>query len=149
MTKGMFALPLIFATIAMSCSPVPTHAADLKLDTIGLHVGSHHFGDDEMNNNNPGVYLAGTVSGVNEYVDGRWVTGTYYNSIRNQTFYVGRVFEVTPWFDVLAGVATGYQWAVVPALVPSVHYGPVRLSFMPPIADNAAVVHLSLEYRFK
>ena len=51
---------------------------------IGLHVVSLHSSPG-LNNTNPGVYVK-TQAG--------YTAGTYFNSERRQSFYLGRTFNV-------------------------------------------------------
>lgn len=119
---------------------------------IGLHAVSYHTDTAAgYNNTNPGIYAS---------YDG-YAVGTYYNSIRRQTFYAGKVYELTDScrYEATVGLATGYKFAVIPFVVGSVKFdtheiidGTVtRISVMPTARDrsvNGVVFHLSLEKAF-
>lgn len=145
-------------------------------DTLGVHVGSVHgtkldtTAGKPWNNTNPGVYYMTEVEGsdllgLSIVPDGRYVIGTYYNSIRKQSVYVGYVYPVTDYLDVVVGVVTGYNgkadngraysgYPVMPMLVPSVHFPlydnvEARVHVIPKVAKGgAAAVHFSVEVRF-
>ena len=114
---------------------------------VGIHTVSVHT-EKGYNNTNPGVYLS---------IDG-YTAGTYYNSERHQTYYVGYNFagELGYGLDwgLTLGLATGYERSkVVPMLVPSVSLNlgnnfAVRLSAIPPFAKSPGVAHLSFERKF-
>ena len=129
--------------LGMGLSAIPAQAQTL----VGIHTVSVHT-EKGYNNTNPGFYLS---------IDG-YTVGTYYNSERHQTYYVGYNFagELGYGLDwgLTLGLATGYERSkVVPMVVPSVSYGlgnnfAVRLSAIPPFAKSPGVAHLSFEYRF-
>lgn len=149
--RGLIALGLL-CVIASCARPVQ---ADVLPDTIGVHAFSVHsnardkVSGERWNNANPGLYA-------------RWdtiVVGTYYNSIRRQSFYAGYVYPLSNHFDVVLGAVTGYDGpgyrakAVMPMVIPSFHM---------PITDNlsarvnlavgigkgsATAVNFALEYR--
>jgi hypothetical protein len=131
------------------------NAQSLTPDVVGVHLGSVHSNNrDEVsgkawNNANPGVYF-------------RWenvAVGTYYNSIRKDSFYVAYVYPVTDYFDVSVGLITGYNGPgyaakpVMPMVVPSVHFpisGNVsgRIHVAPKVSKGGATaVHFSIEWR--
>lgn len=117
--------------------------------TVGLHVHSYHskvyarsYTDGrkgmKFNNDTLGFYL------INE---DDWGFGFYRNSLHRNTFYAGRFVDLWGPLDLALGVATGYNSSVVPMIVPTVHFGPVRLWVQPAIGgpNNTTVIHLSLE----
>ena len=112
---------------------------------IGLHVVSLHSSPG-LNNTNPGVYVK-TQAG--------YTAGTYFNSERRQSFYLGRTFNVIGPVDITAGIITGYKaHPVMPMLVPSVKMdltGPyaVRLAYVPKVQKGGAhALHLMIERGF-
>lgn len=128
--------------------------AEVVVHTAGVHIGSKHFPQNNWNNSNPGVYLRGTINNAG-LANGDYVVGTYYNSERRQSAYIGYVYPVMDNVDVVLGVISGYnRMAVLPMVVPSVHVPLVdgwnaRLSFLPKIERSGSnVVHLSVERRF-
>jgi hypothetical protein len=119
---------------------------------IGLHVGSVHTDNStgqSLNGFNPGIYLEHT-SGI--------TVGTYYNSLRRASYYVGYNYRMAPIYgvtpSVLVGGVTGYTtsptWAIVPSLSYNMGDGvAVRLSYLPKVeATKVQTLHLSLEKRF-
>lgn len=129
--------------------------AEVMPDVIGVHLGSWHSTSRDnvagkaWNGVNPGIYM-------------RWdnvAVGTYYNSIRRESYYVAYVYPVTEWLDVSVGAITGYDRPgyaakpVMPMLVPSVHW-PItdritgRVHFAPQVMKGgASAIHLSLEFK--
>ncbi len=117
--------------------------------TVGIHIGSQHVdADEKFNNFNPGVY-------INH--DG-WTAGTYYNSIKKQSFYAGYTFEY-PIGPVRAGLTigaiSGYNVnPVAPLVAPSVRMSVakdigVRLFYLPKVKFTGAhVFHLTMEKTF-
>lgn len=124
--------------------------------TVGVHVGSLHSNNRDnvagrnWNNVNPGLFVRRD----------NVVVGTYYNSIRKESFYVGYVYSVTDWLDVTIGAVSGYAAPgysakpVMPLVVPSVHFDVMhnvaaRIHLIPQVSKGgASAVHLSMEYRF-
>lgn len=128
--------------------------AELIVHTMGVHVGSQHFPASSWNNVNPGIYFRGTINNAG-WASGDYVVGSYYNSERKGSAYVGYVYPVSDHFDMVVGAITGYKAApVLPMVVPSVHFLLVsdvelRIHYLPKIDKGGAhVVHLSLERRF-
>lgn len=119
--------------------------------TFGINMVSYHTDTSAgYNNVNPGIYFA---------YDG-WAGGTYYNSLRRQTVWAARVFESDSCrYDLMLGLATGYNAKIIPMVVPSVKFdlsdivkdSRLRLSLMPTARDNhlnGVVVHASVEFSF-
>lgn len=121
---------------------------------VGLHLGSQHFAplpnQPEFNNRNPGLYVL---------FDNRVAVGTFYNSLRRQSAYVGYNVPLATYepikFDILVGGITGYPLAkVAPLLLPSARFAlthnvRLRVGFLPRTkVTGAYVVHFMAEYRF-
>lgn len=117
--------------------------------TVGIHVSSTHL-DPEIgpasghNDSNPGLFLRNEAG---------YQVGTYYNSLRKQTFYAGRAWTLAGGgaadVVVFLGAGTGYTYALVPMAAISARVGPARISFTPRVGNvSSGVVHLSLETRF-
>lgn len=151
----LFAVALVLIGMGLACT-ARAESVNLYPDAVGVHLGSVHSNSrDEVsgrnwNNANPGVYF-------------RWgnvAVGTYYNSIRKESFYVGYVYPVTDYLDVTVGVISGYNGPgyaakpIMPMVVPSVHF-PIgdsglrgRIHVAPKVAKGGATaVHFSLEWR--
>lgn len=121
---------------------------------VGLHLASFHSPAYDYNNLNPGVYIRSECN---------IVFGTYYNSQRRQTFYIGYAFEDAdiPVFAIVA-LGTGYGYADEPARPispigmigirsPDMKSFRVRLGYIPRISDKISdshVFHFMLEKRF-
>lgn len=127
----------------------------VSVHTVGVHVGSKHWPQAEWNNVNPGVYLRGSINSSAWAPNGDYVVGSYYNSERRQSAYVGYIVPVAPGVDVIVGGISGYRRAtILPMVVPSVHFPLVdnwsaRVSFLPKVEKSGAnVMHLSLERKF-
>lgn len=115
--------------------------------TVGVHLVSTH-GDDGYNNTNPGIYVR---------FDNGFTVGSYLNSYKRQSTYVGYTLEhraETLSAAVTVGAVTGYRKAVMPLLVPSVayHIGPnaVRVAYAPkpPQGGGSWCLHLMAERHF-
>jgi hypothetical protein len=123
--------------------------------TIGVHLASVHLPAHGQNNVNPGLYVR----------TGEWVVGGYHNSFRETTVYAARTLTTIGPFDLVGGVAYGYQrhkvgnktYGASPgALAPmaGLTYAPQvrvfgaqpRIWILPPTPKNSGVVHLSLEF---
>ncbi len=106
-------------------------------DTLGFHLGSHHFPAKDYNNVNPGVYVI---------KDNGLTLGTYYNSERKQSVYAGWTWDYGV-FRLQAGAITGYRHTIMPMLAPSVSLGHgFRLTALPKIGTQGAnVLHLTWE----
>lgn len=149
--------PMFIAGMLSTCGyPAPSQA-----QTMGLHMFSVHahkydaIGATNWNNNNPGAYIKW---------DNGVVVGTYYNSIRKQSSYVGYTIPLSDNIDVVVGAVTGYYGAVpsgtygtkkvLPMVVPSVHFPLIdnmrgRVHFIPKTGKYAAAaVHFSIEASF-
>lgn len=130
-----------------------------KADTIGIHIASHHWPNEDYNNANFGMYYR---------ADGGLTMGAYCNSQAKLSEcrvspYIGWTFETRPLIGgltlaVTPALAFNYKAGPVwPTLMPSVS-GPLplvdgwrwRLSGMPKIhpKQDAAVAHLSIEREF-
>lgn len=122
-------------------------ASAANAQTVGIHTVSVHA-HGGYNNVNPGLYVR----------HGGITFGTYRNSYRKQSAYLGYTLETPQWHSMTAavtvGAITGYERAsVMPMLVPSVayHFGrsAVRLGIVPrpPVNGGSAAMHLMFETR--
>jgi hypothetical protein len=84
----LFALVLCSLAFAASAQTV-----------VGLHTVSIHAPDHGENNSNWGAYVQHK----------RWVLGGYRNSIGRDTAYLGYVKPLGYGFDVMGGLASGYD----------------------------------------
>lgn len=114
---------------------------------IGIHLGTYHSNIDEgyhPNNFNPGMYV--------ETVDNS-VLGAYFNSDRKSTIYIGKTLHKEN-FSLMYGLATGYKYDVVPAIIPSYTISlskeaRMRMWWIPKVDSAAEGVHFSIEWRIK
>jgi hypothetical protein len=111
--------------------------------TLGLHLASVHLPQRSFNNFNPGVYYRS---------DAGWTGGAYFNSLERVTAYAGYTWQRGP-LGLTAGVATGYDRAVQPILVPSLIVATIgdvsaRIAYIPRVEKRieSHVLHLMLEY---
>jgi len=134
--------------LALALSATLAHAQ--APDVVGLHLVSKHSNYDfAWNDTNPGVYARW---------DGGLTVGTYYNSNRKQSFYVGWTGEkqLTPRIaaGITLGGVTGYTTPLLPLVVPSVSVRvwdkvSLRTSFLySPLKNGAHALHLSAEWKF-
>lgn len=114
---------------------------------IVVHLASHHL-EGEHESFNPGLALR-------LYRDRVFVTaGAYRNSLGRESVYAGGGYRypVTERLSVgfLAGVVTGYQVSVAPALVPEVSYRvgdwDLMLNLIPPLHAGAVDVDAALGF---
>lgn len=156
---NLFAMMVLCGAMLFSCTMAPAHADGLKPDVIGMHMFSVHSNNRDpvaerpWNNANPGIYF-------------RWsniVAGTYYNSIRKESYYVGYAYPVFNNLDMVVGVVSGYNGigpggayrakAIMPMLVPSVHF-PINGNLSARInlaigigKGSATAINFALEYK--
>lgn len=123
--------------LAALCCALST--AQAQGPTIGLHLVSQHWPSKGQNNVNPGLYVRNAEG---------WVAGTYRNSERKQSWYVGRDFEYGR-FGLRLGLVTGYRVApVAPLAAATVRVsGGFVLAFVPPVDKHSGVVHLVYEFK--
>lgn len=129
-----FFLAFVFATIGSTA---------VAQAIIGVHVATAHFAPG-YNDSNPGLY-ARLANGL--------TIGTYYNSERRTSTYVGiTCTDLYKSVDVSVLVLTGYRTDPLPAIVPSKRidldnrFG-VRISLLLP-PNSAPAMHFSLEQVF-
>lgn len=111
---------------------------------------SHHDSGN-FNNINPGIYIK-HESGA--------TAGTYYNSVRRQSYYVGYTFKPVdsiPNLDITVGGVTGYpKMPVAPMVIPSYTFYTsddglrARAAFLPKFGDiqPSNVIHFMVEKSF-
>jgi hypothetical protein len=119
----------LFAAVAVLMAFCGTAAAQTAGDEVGIHTVSWHSNPDactgfaagkQCQNWNPGVYFRrNTLAGSPD-----WVAGTYYNSVQRQTVYAAAVLPLVTLgnrvrLEIAGGLATGYQYAIVPIVMPS------------------------------
>jgi hypothetical protein len=114
------------------------------ITTIGMHIGSQHFGGEDpsqYNNTNPGLYVRSEG----------WTAGFYRNSYRRDSIYGGYTFESRDQrWAVTTAYITGYshtKFTVAPSvrLFKTPQRISARLIFIPPIGDESGLVHFALE----
>ena len=110
---------------------------------IGIHLGSYHI------NNQTGQELNGISPGVYVELNNGIVVGDYYNSLKRNSVYSGYKLEGLYNTSVIVGAITGYADKPVLAVIPSVTWGPVRLSYIPKVSlTKVHTFHISIEKRF-
>lgn len=159
------------SVLVLSCAPKPVHAStatseDVRLaetteiqgenfsvitynpyavNTVGLHLGTWHQ-TGTWNDINPGVYVK---------LQNGMTFGTYYNSERKQSAYVGRTFSknLTQNLEIAAtvGIISGYNKSVLPLVLPTVAYKfhqdfAARVGFVPKVnKQGSAGLHFMVE----
>jgi hypothetical protein len=133
-------------TLILAAALLMTTAAQAV--TFGMHIGSQHLPDRGQNNFNPGAYVRFGDTSV----------GAYHNSYRDTTVYVSQAYSIGYGFELVGGVAYGYQRSGTSrgALTPigGITYAlPVKILGMqpkvfaiPPTPKNSAVLHLAMEF---
>lgn len=115
-------------------------------EKIGIDIGSWHT-KPGFNNVNPGAYAVWK---------GGYIVGAFYNSFEHTTVHAGKLWNVgdSGKFGVYTGLGTGYEWPLVPLIVPSMALPlgrgvSARISVMlDPRPDTAQALHLSVERQF-
>lgn len=151
----------LVSVLILSCTPKPVHAEEVQGDNfsvitynpyavnaVGLHLGSKHA-QGTWNDINPGVYVK---------LQNGMTFGTYYNSERKQSAYVGRTFSknLTQNLEIAAtvGIISGYNKSVLPLVLPTVAYKfhqdfAARVGFVPKVnKQGSAGLHLMIEKQF-
>ena len=131
----------------VACFAVAIGSTAAQCGTVGIHLGTAHFGQygKSMNGENPGLYID---------IDG-YTAGLYRNSYSKPSAYAGYTVRwANGMLSLTAGAVTGYPRAAIsPLLVPSVRVGFsgvfARLSYLPkPHSHGASGMHLSIERDF-
>jgi len=136
--------------VALALLAVSANAADgWSVQSIGVHLASYHFPQNDFENVNPGLSVR---------LHNGATFGAYRNSIGRLSAYAGWTWDTDfhGWRPAItAGVVTGYERAdVMPLLVPSISTPAVdgfraRFTFVPQIEKGgASAVHLSIERDF-
>lgn len=125
--------------------------ASASAQTLLSGFVSHHFRGDYCETN-PGIGIradSGPWAG--------WAVGAYRNSLCRTSVYVGREWT---WhvagplhFGVLGAVATGYRWAVIPAVLPELvmrfeHIETALVVQPVNIEQSPAFIAAQVRYRF-
>lgn len=156
-------LVALTSILVLSCAPKPAYSQTTEtqgenfsviaynpyaVNTVGLHLGTLHF-QGTWNDINPGGY-AKLNNGI--------TLGTYYNSERKQSYYVGRTFSknLTQNLEIAAtvGIISGYNQGVLPLVLPTVAYKfhqdfAARVGFVPKVNKRgSAGLHFMLEKQF-
>ena len=158
----------LVSVLILSCAPKPVHAKEIQgenfsvitynpyeVNTVGLHLGTMHFSQNKVsskhfqgtwNDFNPGVYVK---------LNNGMTFGTYYNSERKQSAYIGRTFSknLTQNLEIAAtvGIISGYNKSVLPLVLPTVAYKfhqdfAARVGFVPKVnKQGSAGLHLMIE----
>ena len=105
-------------------------------------LGSVHL----LQNPDSTVHFNGINPGLGTECD-RWQAGVYYNSIKKVTVYVGRIAPANQYFGVKYGLATGYDYPIVPYVAgyvrPTEH---TELTVIPKTRYTPLVIALSLRW---
>lgn len=154
---------VLASILVLSCAPKPAYSQTTEvqdddfsvivyepyaINTTGLHLGTVHF-RGTWNDFNPGVYVK---------LNNGLTFGTYYNSERKQSTYVGRTFSknLTQNLEIAAtvGIISGYNKTVLPLVLPTVAYKfhrdfAVRVGFVPKVnKQGSAGLHFAIEKQF-
>lgn len=163
----------LVSVLILSCTPKPVHAGTTEtrdenfsvitynpyaINTVGLHLGTKHFSQNKVsskhaqgtwNDFNPGMYVK-LQNGI--------TFGTYYNSERKQSAYVGRTFSknLTQNLEIAAtvGIISGYNKSVLPLVLPTAAYKfhqdfAARVGFVPKVnKQGSAGLHFMVEKQF-
>lgn len=119
-------------------------AAATEKDTFGMHLGTYHSPNiDCSNGKNPGLYYINGDTGL--------TIGTYYNSCKRQTEYIGWKSPSLYGLSLMAGGATGYRKPVTVMMAPTAAFGVTKntsLRITGGSWEGMDVYHLSIERKF-
>ena len=143
-----FAAAALMALVAQE----PAHAREPVEVTVTSGFLSKHAGSRQYNERNGGIGLridSGTFAG--------WTIGSYRNSLGRTTVYVAHEWQrqlVGPLHvGLVAGVATGYNVPVMPAVLPEavLHIGDrVEVALLvQPVNLRESPAFAALQFRFK
>lgn len=144
----------LFATLLVASAHAQEQTADsttkYKPNVIGIHIGSHHFqNNNEWNDVNGGIYL-------------RWSNnlqlGTLRNSESKQSIYLAKMWEhnLSERFSLNAtlGLITGYKSNPVMPLgtagfaIKLTNSWYISTSFLPKVTPKgSAALHVTIEHR--
>ena len=124
----------------MAAAILAAVACGAHAQTIGLHLGSVHESPG-FNGFNPGAYVR---------LDSGVTAGSYFNSIRKQSFYAGYTMNVWGPLDVTFAGVTGYQDYPIATAIPSVSVPlwksvSARLAYVYSPGVSSAI-HMTVEY---
>lgn len=152
-----------YACILALAASAAAQARTIGVDLVSDHIPAHA----DQNNVNPGVYAL---------LDNGVGLGTYRNTLRRESFWLGYHFETGP-VTWIAGLISGYQRRetavacapgftgcthisgnsrgyLMPFLSPSIALPEIagatpRISFVPGVGNSSSVFHLSVEWRLQ
>ena len=142
--KECLCVAAIVGMIMVSCKP--SHATELIVSGF-----SHHLTYGKYNQFNPGVGVYHELS-----QDTALVGGTYHNSYGRQTVYGGASSHIAGRGTIQLRVdwvlATGYQYAVIPGVVPVVEVVTskitTRVMLIPRVSEETATA-IGVQWRVK
>lgn len=125
----------------------------ITASAVSYHLDRSIKARDNMNERNAGLGIEHSIS---DKYDLRAVSGAYNNSFRRDTVYIGALYLPVSYgpfkAGLQAGLATGYQHAVIPyaAGVLSVEYKRVGLNLIYlPKADPKTTAVIGLQVKFR
>lgn len=112
-------------------------SAPASADELMLGLWSQHY-TDELASSNESHDLIG-------YAGDGYAVGTYKNSSDNRSYFAAwKSKESCPYenvcFDLLAGAVSGYEYEVLPIIVPRLKIGPVQIGGVPGVLMAAGFV---------
>jgi hypothetical protein len=98
--------------------PSAIAAEEYSLTTLG---SSYHFDRNDFNEIHEGIFISRN----------NWSVGTYTNSINKESWAINYQHDLTPWASLSAGVATGYEYPLIPTVGLNLHTRYVYLEITP------------------
>ncbi len=81
--------------------------------------------------------------GLGYRFDSGYVVGYYYNSDRRNSFYAGYNWRFSEYASISVALATGYEYAVIPIVMPTLH---IPLGYRVSLGVGAAPIRSGSEW---
>jgi len=101
-----------------------------------IHLASHHVGSEsgEYNEENLGIGI--------EYKG--MIAGTFSNSFKRQSYYVGYDLPLCGWCGVKGGAVTGYADKISPMIMAYAKIQQIEIGLIPPSPKNVTTITFGL-----
>lgn len=135
---------VLFALLFSSTSFAIDLSSDgFQVNEVYMHTISRHFSNNGIHNNDN--------FGMGVRFKNNLITGAYYNSLYRPTTYIAYAYDWRYHITFIGGVATGYQYALLPAAAIQVSY-PITKNWVGAVnvvPVTGGVVHLTIGYKWR